>query len=218
MPPRREKTASKADEGGASLTALCEPFFCDICTIIKEGKSSKANAALTVRARLIARLDQLYAEANDGSANLANNYDQVERILAFFGDDVIMNAGLPYSDGWRHQMLLASHIRINNVAGNVQFFDYLESALKEPPAQASQILAIYLTCLGLGFAGIHRSNPDQLRNYSNQILQRLDANVANVNSTEPICPDLYDDDRKVKADIRDLFKPVREKVMVIGLV
>lgn len=218
MPPRRAKTVSESDEGGTSLTALCEPFFCDICTILKEGKVRKSNDALAVRSRLVARLDQLYAESNDGSASLADNYAQVEPILAFFADDVIMNAGLPYSDGWRLQMLLASHNRINNVAGAAHFFEYLESALRQPPAQASQILAIYLTCLGLGFAGIHRHNPQQLIDYSGQILKRLDANVVNVNAAEPICADLYHDDRKAKADIRDLFRPVREKVMVIGLV
>ena len=203
-----------------TLTEFCEPFFLEVGQLIRSSQYGGERDANSVRNRLKNRLDLLDEDASKASATLAGDYHRIEPVLAFFADDVIMTSSLPFSSQWAGPILLASHNRVKVVDGKQRFFLELDATLREPESQAAQRLAIFQTCLGLGFTGIHTKNPDKLSSYSAQILQKLDAHVYNHNAGTPICSTAYEVDKqeifKPVVDDQELFRPVREEVLVIG--
>jgi type IV/VI secretion system ImpK/VasF family protein len=195
-----------------SLTDLCEPFFLEVGKVIRStAENGGEREAYRVRDRLLKQLELLRERAEQESASLKADYDRIEPVLAYFADDVINASTLPFASQWVGEMLLASDPHINVRNGREQFFHELAGALREPESRVAQRLAIFQTCLGLGFAGIHFNSSDKLRAFSEEILDKLDAHVRSQKADEPMCPEAYE------KDDRELFRPVRERVMAIGL-
>ncbi len=92
-----------------------------------------------------------------------------------------------------------------------QFFNDLDVIVQLPAEKSRQRLAIYYTCLGLGFGGIYRDNPEELQTRAQRIYGVLGDLVDRAVDRE-ICPAAYD------ADERILYRPVRESLVVIGWV
>jgi type IV/VI secretion system ImpK/VasF family protein len=200
-----------------TLTELCEPFFLDVGELTRSTEYGGEGDASSVRRRLVDRLDQLRRTAAEQDvASLKEDYERIRPVLAFFADDVINNSTLPFAAEWSGNLLLASLPDINVVNGRVRFFLELNATLHEPPAAASQRLAIFQTCLGLGFAGADPAtgtpqSAEALRHAASDILSRLDTNTASKKLDEVICGDAYDTDDRV------LSRPIREPVTLIGV-
>ena len=163
----------------------------------------------------MSRLDELKKSVGEQSATLADDYQRIEPVLAYFADDMIMASTLPFATKWTDSMLLASEARIGGVAdGRARFFLELDATLREVvKAKAAPRLAIYQTCLGLGFGGVHRDNPARLREYSDQILQQLDIRTGNRRVEDRVCGEAYE-----HTQTDQLCNPIAEKIWAIGII
>jgi type VI protein secretion system component VasF len=189
---------------------LCEPFFTEVCNLIREGAQAGEPRA-SVYKRLSDLLNTMFNDSTQGDAALANDYAAIEPALAFFADDVIISSNLPFAKDWRTPNLLANHPRVNVVNGNKRFFEMLDGELLTASHATSQRLAIYGACLGLGFGGVHSAAPDQLRQYARNIRGKIDDSLVSRTLTEQICKDAYVVDEQV------IYKPVRERLVFIGV-
>jgi type IV/VI secretion system ImpK/VasF family protein len=196
-----------------TLTELCEPFFLDVAELMRSAEEGLVRNASSVRRQLMDRLNELrHTAADQNMASLRDDYERIRPDLAYFADDVINNSTLPFAAEWMDNRLLATEPDINVRDGRERFFHDLDATMQEAPSMASQRLAVFQNCLGLGFAGIHRENTDMLQQYAGNILRRLDAHVASQRLDERICPRAYEKDAKT------LYVPVRERIVLIGVI
>jgi type VI protein secretion system component VasF len=195
-----------------SLSEFCEPFFLEVCEVLRTTYGGISADAYPVRDRLKKALDGLLEESGK-YPGLEREYARTEWVLAVFADGVIAESTLPFAKLWRGEVLLASDPRIGIKDGMARFFLELDATLRASPSEAAERLAIFETCLGLGFGGIHRDDPNKLRAYSEQILQRLDFPSRTRGEEERMCPAAY---KYTQTD--KLFEPVMEKLMAIGII
>lgn len=195
------------------LSEFCEPFFLEVSEVLRSGYAGFSGEPWPVRDRLKKCLDHLQEDVNKKYPALEREYSRIEWVLAVFADGVIALSTLPFAKLWQGPVLLASEPRINIKNGMEKFFQELDATLREPPSDAAERLAIFEACLGLGFGGIHFNNLTQLRTYSEQILQRLNFPTRGRGADERICPEAYE-----YTQTDELFKPVTEKLLAIGIV
>lgn len=193
-----------------SLSEFCEPFFLEVCAILRSPYSGVSAEPWPVRDRLKKQLDALL-EQSSKIPGLDREYTRIEWVLAVFADIVILDSTLPFAKLWTNQVQLASDPRINIKTGRATFFEELGKTLSGMPVDTER-LAIFQTCLGLGFGGIYRDDPAKLRAYSEQILQRLESPAKRGNA-DLICPEAYEHTQTKK-----LFEPVMEKLLAIAIV
>lgn len=195
-----------------TLIEVCEPFFSEVCNLIRRASYGGSGDSIhRERDRLMGMLSSVRATAEEGGARLWADYGRIEPVLAYFADDVIMNSPLSFADDWRGSYLLASDERINVRDGQERFFMELDATMKEAPTESAERLAVFHQCLGLGFCGIHRQDPDRLRQYSEEALRRLDTHGQSGTADERVCEEAY------VVDQREFFRPVAEKVMAMAV-
>ena len=76
---------------------------------------------------------------------------KVELPLLFFVDSMISDSALPFAAQWNQNRLAYER---NELAGDEKFFDLLEETMKDSSEDASERLAVFYNCVGLGFSGI----------------------------------------------------------------
>jgi type VI protein secretion system component VasF len=99
----------------------------------------------------------------------------------------------------------------HEMAGDEKFFDLLEETLKDKSPSANERLAVYYTCMGLGFTGWYTGQPEYLRRKMKEIAARLQA-AGQFSEAQKICADAYD-----KVDTRDLIEPPGTKLIGIAI-
>ena len=67
---------------------------------------------------------------------------------------------MQFSPQWQKEPLAFER---NELAGDEKFFDLLEETLNDSSEEATEQLAVYHICMGLGFTGIYARQPEQLR-------------------------------------------------------
>lgn len=117
---------------------------------------------------------------------LGEQYRKVELPLIFFVDSLIAESALPFAQDWNRHRLAYER---NELAGDEKFFDLLDETLREP-RDADERLAVFYTCLGLGFAGWYAGQPEFLRKKMLEIAPRVKAFV-DADETGLITPDSY---------------------------
>lgn len=136
------------------LEKLCRPLLTCICDY---GQYINAGNAPD-REEFLRRINMLLAEAKEDAAKspaLEKEFSRIERPLIFFVDYMVKEGGFPFSREWRE---LARNY--NELSGDEKFFDMLAEALDDP--DSGKILEVFYTMMGLGFDGIHRSNPEYI--------------------------------------------------------
>jgi type VI secretion system protein ImpK len=121
---------------------------------------------------------------------------------------MIAESHLPISDKWHQNRM--SYDR-NELAGDEKFFDLLEETMKDSSEEASERLAVYYTCLGLGFAGIYFKQPEFLRKTMMSIAPRI-RNMMDTDANSKICPEAYEN-----VDTRNLVQPPGTRFVFVGL-
>ena len=127
----------------------------------------------------------------------------------FFVDAMISESKLPWARKWSNDRLA---FKRDELAGDEKFFDLLDATLKDQSDEASERLAIYFTCIGLGFTGFYFSQPEYLRQKMQDISLRIRGYVES-NSQARICPEAYD-----HTDARDLIEPPTGRVWLMLVV
>ena len=164
-PPRRPITATPA-RGTASvrLPELCEPLFQYVCKLNRSARQRRGGNAAQVRADVKgmiadARSKAAAAAARPGEPALAEQWKQVEPALLYFVDFMVRSSSLPFANSWDD---LARELH-REMAGDEKFFDLLEVALADRSEAGADRVAVFYTCLGLGFTGFYTGQPEYLR-------------------------------------------------------
>ena len=140
---------------------------------------------------------------------LASQAKRSELVLLFFVDSLISESSLKFAAQWNQNRLAYER---NELAGDEKFFDLLEEDLKDQSDEASERLALFYTCIGLGFTGIYFKQPEYLKSKMFAMAPRIRRWI-DVDELAKICPDAYQG-----VDTRDLTEPPSRKVVAISMV
>jgi len=129
-------------------------------------------------------------------------------------DSVIAESALPFAAQWNQKRLAYER---NELAGDEKFFDIIDENLAQQGADAEERLAVFYTCIGLGFTGWYQLQPEYLRKKMRQIAQRI-ANYVESDEHSLVTPDAYR-----HTDTTNLPLPVSESLaplvlIIVGLV
>jgi type VI protein secretion system component VasF len=218
-----------------TLIQLTEPLFQYICRInrvARRGTSSKQKSETAfilrpgtsassgavsqgasldytvVRADIKAIFEDMMAKSAT-DMRLSQQARKVELPLLFFTDSMISESSLPFAAQWNQNRLAYDR---QELAGDEKFFDLLDETLKDNSEDAAERLAVFYTCIGLGFSGIYFKQPEFLRKTMMGIAPRVRHLVENDQNAR-ICPEAYEG-----VDVRDLIVPPTGRMMILGLV
>jgi type VI protein secretion system component VasF len=214
-----------------NLLELTEPIFQYVCRLNRLGRKSVSGtgAAETsfivkgpggtpvprlasldyavVRSEIKAIFEDLVQKSNS-DVRLNAQARKMELPLLFFVDSMIAESPLPFAQQWNQNRLAYER---NELAGDEKFFDLLEETMKDSGEDASERLAVYYTCIGLGFSGIYFRQPEYLRKTMLTIAPRI-RHLVEADQTAKICPDAYEG-----IDTRNLVQPPSSKMVLVGI-
>jgi type VI protein secretion system component VasF len=159
-------------------------------------------------------IERILAEMPSKAAADLRLQEQVRKIelpLIFFVDSIISDSPLAFASQWNSERLAAKR---NEYAGDEKFFQLLEDTLqeeafKDKSAEASERLAVFYVCLGLGFRGVHADDPKRLRQYLDDISRHISAGIDR-NWNEEIIKEHF-------ADTTNLVVPPSRKLVLVGI-
>lgn len=179
-----------------TLLQLCEPLFHHVCFL---NRSARKGGGVFDQSYVRGELKQIFADMKKAAAaepHVASQYDKVELPLIFFTDAMIKYSKLPFALDWED--LAYEH---NELAGESKFFEMLDRTLAERNEAANERLAVYYTCLGLGFTGAYTGQAVDLRKKMLEISSRI-RGVVDLNTQARMCPEAYEN-----IDTRNLVEP-----------
>lgn len=221
------------------LLELCEPFFQYVCRLNRAGRiaasggntpvagatalftrSSEGGFAsatpgprtlqlsfATARSEVLGLIQEIARKAA-GDYRLSEQARQIELPLKFFADSYISESKLPFASEWNNNRLAYDH---NELAGDEKFFDIVEETLRDKGPEASERLAVYYQCLGLGFTGAFPNQVELLRKYMNDIAPRVQQWMDKDHLAQ-VCPEAY---RGV--DTTNLIPPESNNLVIVGI-
>ena len=191
-----------------TLLELCEPLFQYVCRLNRSGRKGGSFEPSRVRAEIDALFEDMKAKAS-ADPNFTSQYDKIEMPLIFFVDFMIKESSLSFAGQW--QEIAYEH---NELAGDEKLFDLLDETLADPSQAATERLAVFYTCIGLGFTGWYTGQPEYLRKKQLEISARIRA-MMDVDEALRICPEAYEN-----VDASDLVQPPGLKLLgiFIGLI
>ncbi|HYV30453.1 MAG TPA: DotU family type IV/VI secretion system protein [Candidatus Binatia bacterium] len=213
-----------------TLLELTEPIFQYVCRLNRLARKSAGTStgetaflAKSPSAAAMPRLASLdYAvvrsevkalfedclQKSNSDIRLSMQAKKVELPLLFFVDSMISESSLPFATQWNQNRLAYER---NELAGDEKFFDLLEETMKESGEEASERLAVFYNCVGLGFSGIYFRQPEYLRKTMLTLAPRI-RHLVEADQTAKICPDAYE-----AIDTRNLVQPPSSKMVFVGL-
>jgi type VI secretion system protein ImpK len=150
------------------------------------GRKGNSIEYLVARTEIIDRFDKLASTAAADVA-LGEQYRKVELPLIFFVDSMIAESALPFAAEWNRNRLAYTR---NELAGDEKFFDLLEETMQQTREGADERLAVFYTCIGLGFTGWYSGQPEFLRKKMLELAPRVKAFVDSDESSL-ITPNTY---------------------------
>jgi hypothetical protein len=188
----------------ATLVEICEPLFQYVCRLNRLGRKGGRTDYGIVRSELKAIFADMRTKAEQ-TPGLSGSYGEIERVLIFFTDSMILNSRLPA--GWKP----ISH-ELGELGFEEKFWDMLEDTLRDPTDAATQRLAVYYVCIGLGFTGLYTGQPDYIRRKMLEISARM-RGMIDADQAARICPDAYEN-----VDTRNLTLPPNSSLMTLVIV
>lgn len=170
----------------ARLLDHCEPLFQAVCRLNRMGRKGATVDYATARTEIEALLETL-ASSTRGDLGLAEQFRKVELPLIFFVDSMLAESALPFAAEWNRNRLAYAR---NELAGDEKFFDLLEATIQDKGEGADERLAVFYTCIGLGFTGWYGGQPEFLRKRMLEIAPRVRAFV-DTDEAGLITPDAY---------------------------
>ena len=187
-----------------TLLDLSEPLFQYICRLNRSARKGGNYELSQVQSEIKGFLTE--AKSKAVGANLSEAFDKIELPLMFFCDFMIKESSLPWAREWK-ELAFERH----EMAGDEKFFDLLEETLKDKSPAANERLAVFYTCMGVGFTGWYTGQPEYLRRKMKEIAARLQA-AGQFSESQRICADAYD-----KVDTRDLIEPPGTQLIGIAI-
>lgn len=188
-----------------NLVHLCEPVFEYMCKLNRIARNGGQVDYHQLRGDVLDIFEDLEKEANKDS-RLANLYERVKMPLIFFVDSTIVKSGINCAEDWEENRLAFDH---GYLSGDEDFFDMMEEVEADPSDEASECLAIYFSCIGLGFTGFYEDNTDFLKKKMDKVANRIRKYIQS-DPNAKISPECYE-----YTDQSDLVEPPGSKLMGI---
>ena len=179
-----------------TLLELCEPLFHYVCFL---NRSARKGGGVFDQSYVRGELKQVFSDMKAKAAaepHLSSQYEKVELPLVFFADAMVKYSKLPFALDWEDMAY-----ERNELAGESKFFELLDRTLAERNEAANERLAVFYTCLGLGFTGAFTGQVVDLRRKMLEISSRI-RGVVDLNTQSRICPEAYEN-----TDTRNLIEP-----------
>jgi len=189
-----------------ALLVVCEPLFEYVCRLNRSARKGVELVGATVRSEL----EDLFRDMEQNAASdpdLANQLEKVKMPLIFFVDFSIKESQLNFAGEWND--LAADY---GEFSGYERFYDLLDQTLTEHTPAANERLAVFYTCLGLGFTGFYTGQPEYLRKKMSEIAGRV-RGMMDIDETIRVCPEAYEN-----VDTTDLIEPPGAKLTGIAIV
>ncbi len=168
-----------------------------------------ANLDYTVaRSEIKALIEDMMSKAAT-DLRLSQQTRKIELPLIFFVDSMISESTLPFASDWNQNRLAYDR---QELAGDEKFFDLLDETLKESGEDAAERLAVFYTCIGLGFTGIYFKQPEFLRKMMLSIAPRI-RHLIEADQNARICPETYEG-----ADTRNLIEPPGSRMVLVAMI
>jgi type VI protein secretion system component VasF len=192
-----------------NLCELCEPVFQFVCRLNRGGRQGVKDDVDVVRAEVNRLLTSVQAAAM-GDARLAGQYEKMSKPLVYFVDSMIASGRSSIAQAWDKRRLAYDG---QEFAGDQKFWDLLDETLNEPQSEgANERLAVFYTCVGLGFTGFYFGKQDFIKRKMAQMAARLERGGGS-ELKERICPEAYE-----SVDRRILFERPTSKLIGIAIV
>ena len=189
-----------------TLSELCEPLFQDVCRLNRSARKGASPELAHVRAEINEKFAQMRAQAGASPA-LKAQLEKSEIVLVYFVDWAIRTSKLPFAGSWSDMAL-----ERGKPGGDEDFFDELDKNLKDPSPEATERLAVYYTCLGLGFSGWYAGQPEVLRKKQQEVFGRI-RGMVDANPADRITPEAYE-----HVNTADLVEPPGTKILGLVIV
>jgi len=190
------------------LAELCEPIFQYVCRLNRAGRKTARMDFAVARGEVTAIFEEMRAKAAS-DPRLNSQFKGVEMPLVFFVDSMISESGLSFASQWNSKR---KAYEFNELAGDEKFFDLLEETMRDSSEDAAEKLAIFYTCMGLGFTGWYFGQPEYLRKKMLEIAPRI-RHLIEADPTSKICPENYEN-----VDTRDLIQPPSTYMVAIAMI
>ena len=151
------------------LLELYEDLFQYVCRLNRMARTESQPDFARVRSEVVGLLADITKKAST-DIKLSNQARELELPIIFFVDNLVCTSRLKFAAQWADNRLARER---NELAGDERFFDFMEKDLTDPGEDAKERLAVYYSCLGLGFSGMYQNQPDQIRGYVEQIYPRI---------------------------------------------
>jgi type VI secretion system protein ImpK len=193
-----------------TLLELCEPLFQYVCMLnrIARNAGGEGMEYAALRPAIDSVFDSMgQIAAQDPALNV--QFEKMRMPLTFFIDSIISESALSLAPVWNRQRIAYEQAEL---AGDEKFFDLLDQTLEEHSREADDRLAVFYTCLGLGFTGWYTGQPEYLRAKMNVLAVRIKGQVE-ANAQARLCPEAYE-----YLDLRNLVQPPGIKLAVVAIV
>lgn len=193
-----------------TLMELCEPLLQYVCRLNRSARKGGNFEHAQVSSEIEALFSEMHSKAASDpmlASQLDKDKGKIELVLAFFVDSMIRESSLSIAEDWRS----IAEERYNSLAGDEQFWDLLDEALAERGDPATERIAVYYTCIGLGFTGWYAGQPEYLRKKMVECGARL-RNMIDVDESTPI---VSESELYVNTD--DLIEPPGTSLVKIGI-
>ncbi|TVQ53199.1 MAG: hypothetical protein EA377_08595 [Phycisphaerales bacterium] len=193
-----------------NLHELCNPFFQYICRINRLSRSRADLPASQIREEIKAIIERLREQAAETPGLLqqfeiregVNGKRGIELVLLFFADFMIRESPLRCASEWED--LAAEH---EEHSGYDKFFVMLDETLEDKSPDAKGRIAVYYTCMGLGFTGGLSDEPEKFNRKLRECAARL-RTYMDESAAQRVCDEAY-----VHTDRRPLDVPPVERVV-----
>lgn len=151
---------------GVTLVEVFEPVFQHACRLNRLGRKGGVADMGQVRAELKGLLADAKARAE--RAGLGSWHAEVEPAVVYFLDFMVKEGKQPWAASWND----LAYER-GRRSGYSDFFNMLDEALADPREGATEKIAVFFTCVGLGFTGMHHGEPEVLKRKMLEMAARL---------------------------------------------
>ena len=152
-----------------SLVELCEPVFIYVCHINRCGRTGKEISYITTREEISRLLNSLNANLVSGSV-LWRKFRRIELALLFFIDSMICDSSVSFAEEWDMKRLAYER---GEMTGDLKFFQILSEINSEYSIDSEDCLTFFYYCLGLGFTGIFKNQPEEIIERNKHIISRV---------------------------------------------
>jgi type VI secretion system protein ImpK len=169
-----------------NLLELTEPLFQFVCRLNRVARKNAPSDYEAVRAEIRGLFESMAGKSRSDH-QLATQYQKVELPLIYFVDSVIADSRLHYAMEWNQNRLAYER---QELAGDQHFYELLDESLAERGEEAAERLAVFYTCLGLGFVGWNTGQPEVIKRKMVELAPRI-RNFVESDDSAKICPDAY---------------------------